>query len=88
MSLKSADLIRQRVIRGFRDELVRIRMFISGTEGNEVAVEKLRDQSGEDILANVADTFLRSIGQETKTPASNKGSKVRRQMASQRRVIA
>jgi uncharacterized protein YbcI len=88
MALKSADLIRQRVIRGFRDEITRIKTFIAGTSDNEVAVEALRDKSGEDIVAELVETLMLKIGQETKTPATDKSSKVRRQMASQRRVTA
>lgn len=86
MALKSADLIRQRVIRGMREELVRIRSFVAGIDGNEVAVEAMREESGENIVAACVEQFMLGIGQETKIPATSKSSKVRRQMAQQRRV--
>jgi len=92
VALKKVELIRSRILRGMLGELVRIRNFISTAGENEEAVELLRGESGDTILALMTDTLMRELGQ---VPQLSRGDDVeegssstttRRAMARQRRV--
>lgn len=87
MALRHVELIRSRVLRGQMGELARIRNFVSATEGNQEAVDALRGESGNLILARVTELILQEIGhvQESTNrkngahaPVESKASQVRR----------
>lgn len=77
MALKQVELIRSRIVRGFMGELARIRQFISGTD-NQVAVDKLRGEAGDLVLARMTEKLLSELGHETTTSVEAKASHVRR----------
>ena len=60
--MKHVELIRGRILRGFAGELARLRIFISATEGNQEAVDKLRGEPGDTLLAKVTDIILQELG--------------------------
>lgn len=89
MTLRHVELIRSRVLRGQNGELQRLRNFVSATEGNQQAVDALRGDSGNMILARVTELILQEIGhvQESTsrrtadgavTPVESSASHVRR----------
>ncbi len=60
--MKQVELIRQRVAKGLNGELVRLRIWMSGVEGNEQEVEKLRGKDCELILALLVEGLLKHLG--------------------------
>jgi len=76
MSLKRVDLVRNKIAKEFAAALLRIRTFISYTEGNQEAVERLRntevdEETGrskpgslDELLADLTDRAMRHCGHE------------------------
>ncbi|HEX9384232.1 MAG TPA: hypothetical protein VF908_12575 [Gemmatimonadaceae bacterium] len=60
--MRQVELIRQRVAKGLNGELVRLRIWMSGVEGNEQEVEKLRGKDCELILALLTEGLLKHLG--------------------------
>lgn len=60
--MKQVELIRQRVAKGLNGELVRLRIWMSGVEGNEEEVEKLRGKECELVLATLVESLLSHLG--------------------------
>src|SRR5712671_5632855 len=60
--MRQVELIRQRVAKGLNGELVRLRIWMSGVEGNEQEVEKLRGKDCELILALLVEGLLKHLG--------------------------
>lgn len=83
--MKHVEIIRNRIVRGQMGELARLRTYISGTEGNQVAVDKLLGQHGDSILAEVTDLIMRRLGHEIETPLADARSRVRQAVSRVRR---
>lgn len=62
MSLKQVELVRERVTRGVSQELTRVRVWLSMTDGNAEPVEQLRGEPGVEIVAVLTDTIMRHLG--------------------------
>lgn len=71
VTLKQIDIVRKRVAQGVVRELVSLRAFISATDGNQEAVERLRGDSGAKVLAIVTDCIMSQLGAPT-AEAGNK----------------
>ena len=65
MALRQVEQVRARIATGFANELVRIRGFLSLTEGNAEAIEKLRGKEGNTLLATMTDVALKHLGHVT-----------------------
>lgn len=65
VTLKNIDMIRKRVVAGQVRELTSLRGFISSIDGNQDAVERLRNESGQKILAIVTDCIMNQLGAPT-----------------------
>lgn len=84
--MKHVELIRSRILRGFSGEFARLRVYISGTDGNQESVDQLRGEPGELLLAKVTDMVMRELGHEVETPVEEKNSVVRRALKRVRRA--
>ena len=87
MSLKKVELVRQRILRGMQGELVRFRSWLASAGENEEAVEVLRGESGDTILALMTDTLMRELGHGTELEATDSHSKVARKARVPRRRV-
>jgi len=76
--MQQVDLIRQRVTRGMYSELTRLRQYISMTDGNQEAVDRLIGESGNAIHAEVVALIMARLGNEVETPVADSNSSVRR----------
>jgi len=76
--VKNVELIRSRITRGMAGELTRLRIFLSSTDGNQEAVDRLQGDGGNLLLARITDIILRELGHETNTPVEDAQSHVRR----------
>lgn len=76
--MKHVELIRARILRGLVSEFVRLRVFISATEGNQEATDLLRGEKGDLLLAKTTDFIMRELGHAVETPVADKNSVVRR----------
>jgi hypothetical protein len=85
--VKQVEIIRQRILRGQAGELARLRIYISQTEGNQEAVDRLRDAAGDEVLAKVTDLILRELGHEVDVSAERAGSRIKRALGSQPRGV-
>jgi hypothetical protein len=65
VTLKNIDIIRKRVVAGQVRELTSLRGFISSVDGNQEAVERLRGESGQLMLAVVTDCIMSQLGAPT-----------------------
>jgi len=65
VTMKNIEIIRKRVVAGLVRELTSLRAFISGIDGNAHVVERLRDKSGQQILAVVTDCVMNQLGAPT-----------------------
>lgn len=85
VTLKQIDIVRKRVAQGLVRELTSLRAFISGTDGNQEAVERLRGDRGERFLAVVTDCIMSQLGAPTaeagEKPNSAAGRAARRAMS-------
>lgn len=81
MALKHVEKIRAAIVRQQVTALSRLRFYVSSIDENPAAIEALRGEIGEVLLARVVDTILRGIGHETDTPVEEKTSHVRRAIA-------
>lgn len=85
--MKQVELIRQRVAKGLNGELVRLRIWMSGVEGNEEEVEKLRGRDCELILALLTEGLLKHLGHNAALKAhSGPALKVEERHSKARRV--
>lgn len=76
--MKQVELVRQRVTSGLHNELQRVRIWISGTEGNEACIEKLRGEALAALLAKMTEIMLSHLGHETSLNGAVVQSKARR----------
>lgn len=65
VTMKGIEIIRKRVVAGQVRELTSLRAFISGIDGNAHVVERLRETSGQQILAAVTDCIMNQLGAPT-----------------------
>jgi hypothetical protein len=79
-TLQHVERIRERIMRGQMRELGALRSFISMTDGNAEAVERLRGPAGDLVLGKVSAFILKELGHETVTPVEAKASHVRREV--------
>jgi hypothetical protein len=79
--MKHVERIRAAVIGHQRRALALIRGYISLTDGNLEAIDRLRGPVGDMILAKCTDLILRELGHETNTPVEAPTSHVRRSIA-------
>lgn len=79
--MKHVERIRAAVIGHQTRALALIRGYISLTDGNIEAIDRLRGPEGALILAKCVDLILRELGHETNTPVEASTSHVRRSVA-------
>lgn len=79
--MKHVELVRQRITSGLHGELTRLRIWVSATDGNEAAVERLREQALSLILAQLTETLMEHMGHATAVNADRTESKARRAAA-------
>lgn len=79
--LKHVEMIRQRILKGQVRELTLLRGYISLTDGNQSAVDRLHGETGNLILAKITDLVLKELGHETITPVEEKASHIRREIS-------
>jgi hypothetical protein len=72
--MKNVKNIRQRLT----IDLVRLRSYISMTEGNVEVVDRLRGEEGEKRMARIITFILSELGHESDTPVETKSSQLRR----------
>lgn len=63
--LRSVEQVRQRITRGQASELVRLRSFLSSIDGNQYAVDQLRGEVGDLLLADITELVLTHLGHTT-----------------------
>lgn len=79
--LKHVELIRARVARGLEMSLISIKGFVSTTDGNNKALERLSgetSQINEKLLAMMIDMVMEQMGHKTAQAADKAGSRSRR----------
>jgi len=76
--MKHVDIIRQRILRGMASELIRLRTFVSMTDGNTEVVARLEGKEGNDLLARVTENLLAELGHVTQVTADDPASLSRR----------
>lgn len=77
--MKRVEQVRERILRGQMHELMRLRTYLSTLGENQEAVDALHGESGDIILAEVADFILRKLGHQAgSAPAASAASTVRR----------
>ena len=69
--MNQVELIRARILRGQRGELMRLRIFISSTPDNQDVVDKLVGKEGDLLLARITDAILRELGHEEALDVDN-----------------
>jgi hypothetical protein len=79
--MKHIEQIRPAIRRVLVKALGNIRGYISLTDGNLEAVDRLRGPGGDLILAKCTDFILRELGHETNTPVEAPSSHVRREIS-------
>lgn len=62
--MQDVDLIRTRIVRGLGNELARIRIFVSMTEGNAGCCDQLQGDHHDRILAEVTEAVMRHLGHD------------------------
>lgn len=82
--MKHVEIIRKRILRGQAAELMRLRGFISATDGNAEAVRRLQGEEGNQLLAEVADFLLERLGHRVEVTADQAASRTRRQIRQMR----
>lgn len=79
MGLKQVEKVRQRIAHGLNREIVGIRSFLSLTEGNQEAIERLRGEQHELVLASLTEAVLMHLGNPpTVEPPTSPNSAARR----------
>lgn len=63
--LRNVEQVRQRIARGQASELVRLRGFLSSIDGNQFAVDQLRGEMGDLLLADITELVLTHLGHTT-----------------------
>lgn len=79
--MKQVELVRQRVATGLHNELQRVRIWISGVEGNEDCVERLRGEALAGLLAGMTEALLTHLGHQTALNGSNNAQAKARRVA-------
>jgi hypothetical protein len=73
MALKQVELVRRRVVSGMSNELVRIRSWLSCTEGNADSVDLLRGEQGEALVADLTEFIMLHLGHATEVTRMHDG---------------
>lgn len=83
MPVVNAQMIRDRFARSMTRSIMECRIWLSATEGNQVAVDLLRGEEGAVAAAKLVETLMAHIGHETAVTADSKDarSKARRAVA-------
>lgn len=79
--MKHIELIRKRILRGQAMELMRLRSFISSTDGNVEVLQRMEGEAGQQLLAKVSDFIMSELGHTTQVPATRRGSRAQRAAA-------
>ena len=72
--LRNVEAVRQRVVRGQASELARLRTYISAIDGNQFAVDQLRGEVGDALLADVTELILTHLGHTTEITRMQDGT--------------
>lgn len=64
MALKNVEKIRTRVVHGLRNELMRIRQYISMLDGSQETVALMSGDGGLKILTTMSETLMRELGHD------------------------
>jgi hypothetical protein len=75
--MKNITLIRARIT----NDMLRLRSYISMTDGNVAVVDRLRGEEGEERIARIIAFILIELGHETDTPVEKKSSQLRRTLS-------
>lgn len=81
MALKQVELVRRRVASGISNEIVRLRAWISSTDGNGEAVETLRGDNAEQLLGTLIETVMVHMGHAAEVNRLNDGTSGRQSKA-------
>jgi hypothetical protein len=60
--LQQVELVRRYVAGRVSENVVRIRSWVSGMDGNAHAVEQLRGETGEQLVADIVETVMLHLG--------------------------
>ena len=63
--LRNVEQVRLRIARGQASELTRLRSFVSSIDGNQFAVDQLRGEIGDLLLADITELILTHLGHTT-----------------------
>ena len=62
MELKQVELVRRKVVADTSNNLIRFRSWLSCIDGNGPAVDLLRGESGEALVADLTETIMLHLG--------------------------
>lgn len=79
--LVAVEQVRQRIARGQAGELSRLRIFLSSIDGNQHAVDSLRGEHGELLLADITELVLMHLGHTTELTRMQDGGNGRASQA-------
>lgn len=82
--MKRIEDVRKRILRGQQGELWRLRVWLSQVGDNQEAVDKLCGESGDLILARVADFVMTELGHSSGEPVESRQSLTRRIVGSRK----
>ena len=72
--LRQVELVRKRIVGGQSSEIVRFRSWLSSIDGNAHAVEQLRGEAGELLIADITELILTHLGHVTEVTRMQDGS--------------
>lgn len=76
--LKHVEQLRAWLVRANQQTIVKLRGYVSMVGDNAEAIELLRGEHGDLLLAHVTEVMLAGIGHETAVKANDPASKTRR----------
>lgn len=71
--LRGVELVRQRIVRGQLSEIVKLRTYVSSIDGNAYAVERLRGNDGDALLADITELIMAHLGHSTSITRADDG---------------
>lgn len=75
MPVVNAQMIRERFARSMTRSVMECRIWLSATEGNQVAVDLLRGEEGAVATAKLVETLMAHIGHATAVTADSKAAR-------------
>jgi hypothetical protein len=76
--MEQVELVRRYVVSAMTNPLARIRVYVSGVDGNQDVVERLREDEFDKLLAKVTEVVMAHMGNKTAVSADQAHSAARR----------